>query len=70
MADFTFEFNEQTNEFNFVFGQAYVVETGDYEKLSNKPSIEGVTLLGDKTFKQLGMDNATEAEVEAILYLP
>lgn len=28
---------------------------GDYERLSNKPSIEGVTLSGDKTFPELGI---------------
>ena len=28
---------------------------GDYERLDNKPSIEGVTLSGDKTFQELGI---------------
>lgn len=28
---------------------------GDYERLSNRPSIEGVTLSGDKTFPELGI---------------
>lgn len=42
----------------------------DYNALQNKPSIEGVELVGNKTFPQLGLDTATQAEVEAILYLP
>lgn len=28
---------------------------GDYERLDNRPSIEGVTLSGDKTFQELGI---------------
>lgn len=42
---------------------------GDYEKLSNKPSIEGVTLEKNKTFKQLGLDTLSVQEIEKILYL-
>lgn len=29
--------------------------TNNYETLRNKPSIESVTLVGDKTFEQLGL---------------
>lgn len=43
--------------------------TTNYNVLSNKPSIEGHTLVGDKTFKQLGMDTLAEWEIEKILYL-
>ena len=42
----------------------------DYEKhVYNRPSIESVELIGNKTFKQLGLETATVQEVEAILYL-
>lgn len=42
----------------------------DYEKhVYNRPSIEGVELIRNKTFKQLGLETATVQEVEAILYL-
>lgn len=41
----------------------------NYEKLDNLPSIEGNTLIGDKTFRQLGMDTLTVQEIEQILYL-
>lgn len=42
---------------------------GDYNKLSNKPSIEGVVLEQNKTFKQLGLDTLSVQEIEKILYL-
>lgn len=40
--------------------------TKDYEKLKNKPSIESVTLLGNKTFEDLGMVRCTNSEIEAL----
>lgn len=41
----------------------------DYEKrIINKPSIEGHELIGDKSFKQLGMDTLSVQEIEKILY--
>ena len=43
--------------------------TSDYNLLSNKPSIEGVELQGDKTFPQLGMNTLSIQEIEKILYL-
>lgn len=41
--------------------------TTDYERLRNLPSIEGVTLIGDKTFPQLNMSKLTNTEIEALL---
>lgn len=41
--------------------------TTDYERLRNLPSIEGVTLIGDKTFPQLNMVKLTNSEIEAML---
>lgn len=37
-----------------------------YDNLEGKPSIEGVTLVGDKTFPNLNLDVLTNTEVEAI----
>lgn len=55
------------------FGSVQKVETGDYDNLSNKPSINTVTVQGDKLGKDYGlqdkMDCATVAEIERILYL-
>lgn len=39
----------------------------DYELLGNLPQIEGVELIGNKTFEDLGLTALTAAEVEAIL---
>ena len=39
----------------------------DYELLGNLPQIEGVELIGNKTFKNLGLTALTAAEVEAAL---
>lgn len=41
--------------------------TTDYERLRNLPSIEGVTLIGNKTFPQLNMSKLTNSEIEALL---
>ena len=38
-----------------------------YPDLQGKPSIEGVTLVGNKTFSDLGLSPLTIAEIEAIL---
>lgn len=39
----------------------------DYRVLSNKPSIEGITLINNKTFEQLGMSPLTNTELENLL---
>ncbi len=41
--------------------------SSDYEDLSNKPSIESVTLQGNKTFSDLGLEALTNEEIEALL---
>lgn len=40
----------------------------DYEELINKPSIEGVTLIKNKTFSQLGLDKMTNFDIENLLH--
>lgn len=35
---------------------------GDYNALTNKPSIKGVTLTGDKSFSELGLYEAEDDE--------
>lgn len=39
----------------------------DYELLGNLPRIQGVKLIGNKTFEDLGLSALTSAEVEAAL---
>lgn len=41
---------------------------GDYEKLTNKPQIEGNELIGNKSFVQLGLGIITEQEIDEIIY--
>ncbi len=40
----------------------------DYNSLRNKPSIEGVTLQGDKTFPQLGLDIISNQDIDKIIF--
>lgn len=42
--------------------------TKDYEKLKNKPSIESVELIGDKSFEDLGLRPLTNLEIDALLH--
>lgn len=44
-----------------------VIFFDDYERLKNLPKIEGNTLIGDKSFPELGLDTATFLEIEEIL---
>ena len=39
----------------------------DYNELRNRPSIESVTLEGDKTFGALGLNALTNNEIENLL---
>ena len=51
------------------FGETQKVSTGNYDDLTNKPSIENVTLQGNKTIDQIGVGTMTVQEIEKILYL-
>lgn len=41
---------------NATFGAVQVTETGDYNALINKPSINGLTLQGNIALSDLGLD--------------
>lgn len=41
--------------------------TNDYEKLKNKPQINGVELIKNKSFDDLGMSSITNQELEYLL---
>lgn len=68
MAEFQATFLE-SNTLMASFGETQRVVTGDYEELINQPMIEDNVLIGNKTFKQLGMDTLSVQEIEKILYL-
>lgn len=46
-----------------------VVSVDDYNRLYNKPSIEGIELVGDKSFEELNLQTLTNTELENILTL-
>ena len=41
--------------------------TNDYEKLKNKPAINGVELIKNKSFDDLGMSSITNQQLEDLL---
>lgn len=43
------------------------IGTKNYKQLDNKPSIEGVTLINNKTFKDLGAISLTNTEIERLI---
>lgn len=47
-------------------GVPTVADALDYTQLRNKPSIEGVTLVNNKTFIQLNLETITNAELDTI----
>lgn len=45
-----------------------IIDAGvDYEDIDNKPSIEGVTLIGNKTYPELNLAGLTNIEIEEML---
>lgn len=52
-----------TSTFDITNGQS---GTMDYDELTNKPQIEGVTLSGNKTFPNLNLDALTNSEIQDI----
>lgn len=67
-------FNLEESEYGFKLGCAFIGGggTSDYEKLSNKPQINSVTLLGNKTSEELGLEptivDITEQDIDNIIY--
>lgn len=60
---FTTDFSTTNNTFDMGFDSLQVVTIlygNDYEKLINKPSINGVVLVGDQTTESLGIDPLPE----------
>ena len=52
-------FHENNEKINVSFGSGNTITYNDYEKLKNKPSINGVVLEGNVTLDQLGFKDAT-----------
>lgn len=65
---FEVKFNQSDQLLKVGFDNVQYVETGeqgtsDYEKLTNKPKIESVELIGNKTFEDLGLEAITNQEI-------
>ena len=50
-------------------GSTTVVSVNDYNDLRNMPRIEGVELIGDKSFEELNLQRLTNTELENMLTL-
>ena len=59
--------------FNASFDKVSKISTSNYEDLFNKPILNGNTIIGEKVSTDYGlqdhMNEATVAEIEAILYI-
>lgn len=61
-VNLNFKLKDSSKPLNFKLGEKYVIEKGgtsDYEKINNKPKINGEELSGNKTFEQLGEETLT-----------
>lgn len=67
--NFNASFSGNSNHFGIGgFSKQVLTETGDYNNLINKPSIEGVTLEGDKTFEELTLVKIKNSDIDDIIY--
>lgn len=61
-----------SQQFDGNVGAMMNIGTTDYPELSNKPSINSVTLVGDKTSNDLGLQDSmsyiTEQQIDRILF--
>lgn len=61
-----FDMNEQLNaQFGTVSEITKTIDN-DYNNLVNKPKINAVTLVGDKSFEELGLERITNREIEEL----
>lgn len=50
-----------------VVNKIQVTNTSDYDLLKNKPQIESVELIGNKSFNDLGLSHISNMQIEQIL---
>lgn len=65
MTALSFE-EERSSEFGADFGEISEVTINDYEQLTNLPAIEEVTLVGNKSFKELGLEECSNIEIDML----
>ena len=57
------QYNESDKSFDEDFGEIHNIVENNYEKLRNKPQIENVELMGNKSFEDLGMTEISNLEI-------
>ena len=66
--DLEFELERDTDNENIEIEEIENVSTeNNYKKLKNKPSINSVELIDNKTFEELGIVELTNSELERLL---
>lgn len=65
-ADYTQGMLYQYDAANLVWNQISDEGVIDYDDLQNRPQVNGVTLSGDKSFEDLGLQSIPVADVEAL----
>lgn len=67
--EFEIEMQSSIQEIELVETNVTNIGTKNYPELYNKPSIEGVTLINNKTFKDLGATSISNLEIEKLINL-
>lgn len=57
------QYNESDKSFDEDFGEIHNIVENNYEKLRNKPQIENIELIGNKSFEDLGMTEISNLEI-------
>lgn len=58
---------ESTERFDIQLKEGIPIGMDDYEALRNLPSVNDVTLIGNKTFEDLGRDKITNSDIKSII---
>lgn len=58
---------DEVNQLDVELLDGIPAPASDYEDLSHKPQINGVELIGDKTFEDLGRDDIKNSRIKAIV---
>lgn len=66
--DMTFNatFEDDDSSMNATFEDTQIIETGDYNKLANKPRINNEEVVGNKSFEDYGDHIMSNIEIKAV----
>lgn len=60
---FDLQYSENDKSFDEEFGEVHEVVENNYEKLRNKPQIENIEMVGNKSFEDLGITEISNLEI-------